>query len=117
MYMSWLHNHGSPPLTPNVVRLAEKMGVITRKNLESIKSPLITTVRGRGLLNAIIIKPTQVKGRTVTAWDVCLQLAKNGLLCKPTHDDIIRLAPALTINETQIHEACGIIEKTLKGFE
>jgi ornithine--oxo-acid transaminase len=96
---------------------ASKMGEIMRSNLENMGSPLVTTVRGRGLLNAIIIKPTEMKGRTVTAWDVCLEMAKNGLLAKPTHDDIIRLAPALNITEAQVGEACGIIQKTLKGFE
>eukprot|EP00284_Hemiselmis_tepida_P017530 CAMPEP_0174923528 /NCGR_PEP_ID=MMETSP1355-20121228/6646_1 /TAXON_ID=464990 /ORGANISM="Hemiselmis tepida, Strain CCMP443" /LENGTH=442 /DNA_ID=CAMNT_0016169229 /DNA_START=26 /DNA_END=1354 /DNA_ORIENTATION=- len=96
---------------------AMAMGELTRKNLHDMKSPLITTIRGRGLLNAIIIKPIEIRGRTVTAWDVCLELAKNGLLCKPTHDDIIRLAPPLVINEAQVNEACGIIEKTLKSFE
>lgn len=54
------------------------------------------TVRGKGLLNAIVVKPVQMGGRTITAWDVCLEFAKNGLLAKPTHDDIIRLAPPLT---------------------
>lgn len=96
---------------------ADKMGQILRKNLADLKSPLITTIRGRGLLNAIIIKPTQIKGRTVTAWDVCLEMAKNGLLAKPTHDDIIRLAPALSVNEAQINECSEIISKTLKSFQ
>jgi len=96
---------------------AEKMGQITRKNLESMKSPLLSVIRGKGLLNAIVIKPTKIGGRTVTAWDVCLEFAKNGLLAKPTHDDIIRLAPPLTSNEADINTACGIIEKTLKSFE
>lgn len=53
----------------------------------------------------------------MTAWDVCLAMAKNGLLAKPTHDDIIRLAPALTVNEQQISECTEIISKTLKSFE
>ena len=56
----------------------------------------------------------QVGGKTVTAWDVCLRMAQNGLLAKPTHDDIIRLAPPLTINKQGIDEACAIIEKSLK---
>ncbi|KAJ1468413.1 hypothetical protein T484DRAFT_1855300 [Baffinella frigidus] len=59
----------------------------------------------------------QVNGKTVTAWDVCLRMAQNGLLAKPTHDDIIRLAPPLTIDATGINEACAIIEKSLKSFE
>lgn len=100
-----------------MVENAQAMGVIMRNNLVSMKSPLVTVVRGKGLLNAIVIKPTQIKGRVVTAWDVCLEMAKNGLLAKPTHDDIIRLAPPLIINEAQVHEASAIIEKSLKGFE
>lgn len=101
----------------NLVGNALKMGDLTRKNLHAMNSPLVTTIRGRGLLNAIVVKPTQVQGKTVTAWDVCLRMAQNGLLAKPTHDDIIRLAPPLTINEAGINEACGIIEKSLKSFE
>eukprot|EP00960_Hanusia_phi_P010478 306836-Hanusia_phi.AAC.3 len=101
----------------NLVANAEKNGELTRKNLHSMKSPLVTTIRGKGLLNAIIIKPTQIKGRTVTAWDVCLEMAKNGVLAKPTHDDIIRLAPPLTSTEADINTACEIIHKTLKSFE
>jgi len=100
-----------------MVENAQAMGVIMRNNLLNMKSPLVTVVRGKGLLNAIVIKPTQIKGRVVTAWDVCLEMAKNGLLAKPTHDDIIRLAPPLIINEAQVHEASAIIEKSLKGFE
>lgn len=96
---------------------AQKMGELTRKNLNAMKSPLVTTVRGKGLLNAIVVKPVQIGGRTITAWDVCLEFAKNGLLAKPTHDDIIRLAPPLTSNEADINNACGIIEKTLKSLE
>eukprot|EP00286_Rhodomonas_abbreviata_P026550 CAMPEP_0181311132 /NCGR_PEP_ID=MMETSP1101-20121128/12966_1 /TAXON_ID=46948 /ORGANISM="Rhodomonas abbreviata, Strain Caron Lab Isolate" /LENGTH=444 /DNA_ID=CAMNT_0023417827 /DNA_START=24 /DNA_END=1358 /DNA_ORIENTATION=+ len=99
-----------------LVENANKMGEITRKNLVSMNSPLITTVRGKGLLNAIVIKPTVVNGVTVTAWDVCLEMAKNGLLAKPTHDDIIRLAPPLTIDEAQVNQASEIIEKSLKSF-
>lgn len=99
-----------------MVENAQAMGEIMRKNLVSMKSPLVTVVRGKGLLNAIVIKPTQIKGRVVTAWDVCLEMAKNGLLAKPTHDDIIRLAPPLIINKTQVDEASAIIEKSLKAF-
>jgi len=98
---------------------ADAMGEVTRKNLADMKSPLVTTIRGRGLLNAIVIPPfkSSSSGKHMKAWDVCLEFAKNGLLCKPTHDDIIRLAPALTINKAQIDEACGIIEKTLKQVQ
>ena len=78
--------------------------------MSAIKSDLITDVRGRGLLNAIVIKPF---GDGKTAWDVCLALRDNGLLAKQTHNDIIRFAPPLVITEEQLHEACDIIEKTI----
>lgn len=94
---------------------AEAMGIIFRQRMENLtsKSNLITTVRGKGLLNAIVIKPF---GNGKTAYDVCLQLKDNGLLAKQTHGDIIRFAPPLVINEEQIHEACDIIEKVILGL-
>ncbi|MEI7661748.1 MAG: ornithine--oxo-acid transaminase [Bacteroidota bacterium] len=92
---------------------AEKMGVIFRDELRKINSPYIELVRGKGLLNAIVIKPFNGK----TAWDVCLQMRDNGLLAKPTHDHIIRFAPPLVINEEQIHEAVEIIRKSIKELE
>jgi ornithine--oxo-acid transaminase len=95
---------------------AEAMGKIFRERMENLmsQSNLITTVRGRGLLNAIVIKPF---GDGKTAYDVCLKLKDNGLLAKQTHGDIIRFAPPLVINEDQIHEACDIIEKVVLGLE
>jgi ornithine--oxo-acid transaminase len=92
------------------------MGKIFRERMENLmsQSNLITTVRGRGLLNAIVIKPF---GDGKTAYDVCLKLKDNGLLAKQTHGDIIRFAPPLVINEDQIHEACDIIEKVVLGLE
>lgn len=94
---------------------AEKMGVIFRNRMEHLqtKAPNVITVRGKGLLNAIIIKP-YADGRT--ALDVCLKLMDNGLLAKPTHGDIIRFAPPLIITEEQMHECCDIIEKTILEF-
>jgi ornithine--oxo-acid transaminase len=89
---------------------AEKLGVIFRERMSAIKSPLVTAVRGRGLLNAIVITPF-ANGKT--AWDVCIELKENGLLAKQTHGDIIRFAPPLTITEEQLHEACDIIENTI----
>jgi len=89
---------------------AYKLGEIFRDRMNAIKSDLITTVRGRGLLNAVVIKPF---GNGKTAWDVCLALRDNGLLAKQTHNDIIRFAPPLVITEEQLHEACDIIEKTI----
>jgi ornithine--oxo-acid transaminase len=94
----------------NLAENAEKLGVIFRERMRAIKSDLVTVVRGKGLLNAIIIKPF---GDGKTAWDVCLALRDNGLLAKQTHNDIIRFAPPLVITEEQLHEACDIIEKTI----
>ncbi|MBS9768093.1 MAG: ornithine--oxo-acid transaminase [Flavobacteriaceae bacterium] len=92
---------------------AEKLGQIFRDGLKAIKSPMIELVRGKGLLNAMVIKPTKGK----TAWDVCLKMRDNGLLAKPTHGHIIRFAPPLVITEEQIKESIAIIEKSLKAFE
>ena len=87
---------------------AEKMGKIFRKRLKSIDSDLIEIVRGKGLLNAVVIN--SVNG--ISAWDICIALKNNGLLAKPTHDHIIRFTPPLIINEEQLTEALDIIEKT-----
>jgi len=94
---------------------SEKLGKIFRERLNALrqKTKLITTVRGKGLLNAIVINNTE---ESETAWKLCLKFAENGLLAKPTHGNIIRLAPPLVINEEQIHECCDIIEKCVMGF-
>ena len=92
---------------------AEKMGQLFRSELEKLNSDMITLVRGKGLLNAIIIKPKNGK----EAWDVCMQMKENGLIAKPTHGDIIRFAPPLTITEKDILEAVKIIAKSLKEIE
>lgn len=92
---------------------AERLGKIFRERMEAIKSDMVEIVRGKGLLNAVVITPKNGK----TAWDVCLKLRDNGLLAKPTHEHIIRFAPPLVINEEQLIKAIGIIEKTLKEFE
>ena len=91
---------------------AERLGKIFRERMKAIKSDMVEIVRGKGLLNAVVITPKNGK----TAWDVCLKLRDNGLLAKPTHEHIIRFAPPLVINEEQLIEAIGIIEKTLKEF-
>ncbi len=91
---------------------AEKLGRIFRDELRKIKTDRIELVRGKGLLNAAIIRP---KGDQ-TAWDVCIALKENGLLAKPTHDHIIRFAPPLVITENQIMEAAGIIRKTIESL-
>lgn len=96
--------------------LSEKsayLGEVLRQKLQKIPSDRITLVRGKGLLNAIVIKE---KGG-VSAWDVCLKLAENGLLAKPTHGDIIRFAPPLVISEEQLIECASIIEKTILSFD
>jgi ornithine--oxo-acid transaminase len=92
---------------------AEKLGEVFRTELRKIKHDMIELVRGKGLLNAIVIQPKNGK----TAWDVCLALRDNGLLAKPTHGHIIRFAPPLVITEKQILEAVEIIKKTLKEFD
>jgi ornithine--oxo-acid transaminase len=97
-------------------KLAENaayLGNILREELLAINSDIITTVRGKGLLNAIVIKNQEGK----TAWDVCIKLMENGLLAKPTHGDIIRFAPPLTITEHELMQCVDIIKKTLKSFE
>jgi len=94
---------------------AAKMGELFRSRMLALKdkSNHISLVRGKGLLNAVVIKPT-ADGRT--AWDLCVKLKENGLLAKPTHGDIIRFAPPLVINEKQLNECCDIIEKTILEF-
>jgi ornithine--oxo-acid transaminase len=92
---------------------AERLGVIFREELKNIKSDMISLVRGKGLLNAVVIQPKNGK----FAWDVCVALKENGLLAKPTHEHIIRFAPPLVINEEQLREAIDIITKTMKQFE
>jgi ornithine--oxo-acid transaminase len=78
------------------------------------KSELIKLVRGKGLLNAIVINDSP---ESETAWNLCLKFAEQGLLAKPTHGNIIRLAPPLVITEEQIHECCDIIEKCVMDFK
>jgi len=96
----------------NLCENAYKLGKILRNELRKIETDMITTVRGKGLLNAIVIKPKNGK----EAWDVCLKLRDNGLLAKPTHGDIIRFAPPLVINENQLYQCIEIIKKTIKSF-
>ena len=74
---------------------------------------MIELVRGKGLLNAVVIRPKGGK----TAWDVCLAMKEMGLIAKPTHGHIIRFAPPLVITESQLREAIGIIKKAFKLFE
>ena len=92
---------------------AEKLGVILRKELNEINSSIISIVRGKGLLNAIVIDLKSKK----TAWDVCLKLAENGLLAKPTQGNVIRFAPPLIITEEEVIQCCNIIKNTILSFE
>jgi len=96
-------------LAENAARLGEILG----NGLRSIKSGMIKLVRGKGLFYAIVIKHKNGK----TAWDVCLKLAENGLLAKPTHGDIIRFTPPLIITEEQLLDCVGIISRTIESFE
>ena len=96
----------------NLAKKAEKLGKLFREKLADIQSDMIETIRGKGLLNAIVIKPRNGK----EAWDVCLQLKEHGLLAKPTHRHIIRFAPPLVITEDQIMEAVNIIKTAILSF-
>lgn len=92
---------------------AEKIGKLFREEMSAFNSEMIELVRGKGLLNAIVIKPKNGK----EAWDVCLKMKELGLLAKPTHQHIIRFAPPLVITETQMREALEIIKTAIKSFE
>ncbi len=91
---------------------AERLGVLFRERMNHMieKTPLVNLVRGKGLLNAIVINDSEDSS---TAWDICVKLKDNGLLAKPTHGNIIRFAPPLVMTEEQLHECCDIIEKTI----
>ncbi len=95
---------------------AAKLGKRFRTRMTELveKSDLVSLVRGKGLLNAIVINDTEDSS---TAWDICMALSRNGLLAKPTHGNIIRFAPPLVMNEEQLEECCDIIEKTIMTFE
>jgi len=96
-----------------LVENSEKIGAYFRKEMRAINSPLIQEVRGKGLLNAVQIKPTNGK----TAWDVCLAMKEHGLIAKPTHEHTIRFTPPLTITEEQMADAISLIKKAFKEFE
>jgi ornithine--oxo-acid transaminase len=100
----------------NLAANAERLGNVFRQRMNALKekSDLITLVRGKGLLNAIVINDSPV---SETAWNLCLKFAEHGLLAKPTHGNIIRLAPPLVITEEQIHECCDIIESCVMNFK
>jgi len=94
---------------------AERLGQLFRSEIAKYieTSTIATLVRGKGLLNAVVINDTE---ESDTAWNICMALRDNGLLAKPTHGNKIRLAPPLVITETQIHECLGIIERALNDF-
>jgi ornithine--oxo-acid transaminase len=92
---------------------ATRIGEIFRREMSAVKSEIIDLVRGKGLLNAIAVKPKDGK----TAWDVCLRLKENGLIAKPTHEHIIRFTPPLIITEPEMMEAIEIIKSTFREFE
>ncbi len=95
---------------------AMHLGHIFRERMNRMigKTDLVTLVRGKGLLNAIVINDTEDSD---TAWNICMKLAENGLLAKPTHGNIIRFAPPLVMTAEQLHECCDIIEKVILNFE
>ena len=100
-------------------RLAEnsrRLGVIFRERMNALidSTDLISQVRGKGLLNAIVINDSP---ESSTAWDICVALKENGLLAKPTHGNIIRFAPPLVMTEEQLHECCDIIDSTITQFQ
>jgi len=100
----------------HLIQNARKLGELFRSELNKYieKTDLVTLVRGRGLLNAIVINDSE---DSTTAWDICMKLRDNGLLAKPTHGNIIRFAPPLVMTEAELLDCVSIIVKTLKEFE
>ncbi len=97
----------------NLAENADRLGKIFRGEMNKVKSDMIELVRGKGLLNAVVVRPKGGK----TAWDVCLAMRDKGLIAKPTHEHIIRFAPPLVINQDQIMEAVSCIKEAFKLFE
>ncbi|TAF00429.1 MAG: ornithine--oxo-acid transaminase, partial [Runella slithyformis] len=99
----------------NLAENAEQMGIIFRARMTQLmqKTDLVTLVRGKGLLNAIVVNSDE---ESKLGWEICLKMKENGLLCKQTHGNKIRFAPPLVISETQMHEACDIIEKVILSY-
>ena len=95
---------------------AERLGIVFRERMQNLmkKTNLVSLVRGKGLLNAIVVNDTP---ESSTAWNLCVAFMNAGLLAKPTHGNIIRFAPPLVITEEQIHECCDIIEKCILNFK
>ncbi|MEM1323002.1 MAG: ornithine--oxo-acid transaminase [Bacteroidota bacterium] len=95
---------------------ADRLGKVFRKRMQQLadKSEWVSLTRGKGLLNAIVINDTE---ESKTAWNMCVAMAKNGLLAKPTHGNIIRFAPPLVITDEQMQECCDIIEQTILAYQ
>jgi len=100
----------------NLAGNAEELGKLFRNEMKKLvtESDLVRLVRGKGLLNAIVINDSEDSS---TAWDICMALKENGLLAKPTHGNIIRFAPPLVMNKEQLLDCVSIIGKTIKEFE
>ncbi len=94
---------------------AHNMGVLFRERLELLKNkfPIVKLIRGKGLLNAMLINDSE---ESSTAWEICLKMKDNGLIAKPTHGNIIRFAPPLVISKNEINESCDIIEKSITEY-
>ncbi|MGV8095101.1 MAG: ornithine--oxo-acid transaminase [Mangrovibacterium sp.] len=99
-------------LEENLAENATRMGELFRETMRKVKSEMIGEVRGKGLLNAIAIKPAHGK----TAWDLCLAMKEYGVIAKPTHEHIVRFTPPLVITEEQMLEAIELIKKTIDRF-
>jgi ornithine--oxo-acid transaminase len=95
-----------------LVERAEELGKTFRQGLKDLNAPLIQTIRGKGLLNAIVIDESKTNGHS--AWDLCMLMKAKGLLAKPTHENIIRLAPPLVITEDEVKKALRIIDEAVK---
>ncbi|MBK9175890.1 MAG: ornithine--oxo-acid transaminase [Flavobacteriales bacterium] len=103
----------------NLTQNADRLGRVFRSEMQKLVDayPFVKLVRGKGLLNALVIEArTATDGSPKTAWELCILLRDNGLLAKPTHGDIIRFAPPLVITEVQVMEACNIIALSVKQF-
>lgn len=102
-------------LDENLSENAHRLGLLFRERMQHLisKTELIQLVRGKGLLNAIVVNDTP---ESTTAFDICVALKENGLLAKPTHGNIIRFAPPLVMNEAQLMQCCDIIENTILHF-
>lgn len=98
----------------DLIARAERLGKIFRDGLEALNSPVIRTVRGKGLLNAVVIDESKAGGRT--AWDLCILLKNRGVLAKPTHGNIIRFAPPLVISEEELRGALGVIAEAVAAL-